>query len=124
MLGIDLIKTSRMEHALERFGEKFLFKFLTPEELPLIKSDRTAAGFWAIKEATSKALGTGIGAECSFKDIKIYKTAKGAPQLSLSKKIIESFQIEEASVSLTHDGEYAVAVVALTSSTTNKVKQF
>ncbi len=124
MLGIDLIKTSRMECLLERFGEKFLLKFLSPDELLLIKSYKTAAGFWAIKEATSKALGTGIGSECAFKDIKIYKTAKGAPKLSLSKRVVRKFQIEEASVSLTHDGEYAVAVVSLQSTTTNKIKQF
>ncbi len=124
MLGIDLIKTSRMERSLQRFGEKFLLKFLSPKELLLIKSYKTAAGFWAIKEATSKALGTGIGAECNFKDIEIYKTAKGAPKLSLSKRVVSKFQIEEASISLTHDGEYAVAVVALQSTTSNKIKQF
>ena len=124
MLGIDLIKTSRMKRLLERFGEKFLLKFLSQNELLLVKSYKTAAGFWAIKEATSKALGTGIGSECAFKDIEIYKTTKGAPKLSLSKKVVTNFQIEEASVSLTHDGEYAVAVVALQSTTTNKIKQF
>lgn len=113
-----------MERLLERHGEKFLLKFLSTTEIILIKSHKTAAGFWAIKEATSKALGTGIGSECAFKDIEIYKTAKGAPKIALSKKVILKFQIEEASVSLTHDGEYAVAVVALKSATTDKVKQF
>ena len=37
----------------------------------------TIAGFWASKEAISKALGVGIGKKLSFKDIKIYKTKKG-----------------------------------------------
>jgi len=125
MIGIDLIKTSRMEHLIERFGEKGLLKFLSTDELLLIKSYKTAAGFWAIKEACSKALGTGIGKDCSFHDMRIYKKDKGAPKLSLSKKIINEFKIVDVSVSITHDGEYAVGVVAievLTSS--NKVKQF
>lgn len=127
MIGIDIIKTSRMERLLKRFGEKGLRRFLSDEEILLSKSYKTAAGFWAVKEAFSKALGTGIGAECSFFDIKIYKSEKGAPQLALSKKIVEKFDILESCVSITHDGEYAVSVVSLTchnSTTTNKIKQF
>ncbi|MDQ7067643.1 MAG: holo-ACP synthase [Sulfurimonas sp.] len=86
MIGIDLIKTSRMERLMERFGEKGLLKFLSPDELHLIKSHKTAAGFWAIKEAFSKALGTGIGSTCSFHDMRIYKTDKGASKPSLSRE--------------------------------------
>jgi len=113
MIGIDLIKTSRMNRLMERFGEKALQKFLTSEEIILVKSYKTAAGFWAVKEACSKALGVGIGSECSFYDIVIYKTSKGAPKIKLSTKIIENFKIKHSSVSITHDGEYAIAVVAL-----------
>ena len=125
MIGIDLIKTSRMERLIERFGEKGLLKFLFPQEIQLIKNHKTAAGFWAIKEAFSKALGTGIGAKCSFHDIQIYKTTSGAPKLKLSKKIMESFNIINVSISITHDGEYAIGVVAIESlTTTNKIEQF
>jgi holo-[acyl-carrier protein] synthase len=113
MIGIDLIKTSRMEHLMERFGDKALQKFLCEDEITLVKNYKTAAGFWAVKEACSKALGTGIGAECSFFDIVVSKTQKGAPQLQLSEKIINNFKIKDTSVSITHDGEYAIAVVAL-----------
>jgi len=113
MIGIDLIKTSRMEKMLEKFGEKALKKFLSADEIALVKNYKTAAGFWAVKEATSKALGTGIGSECYFHDIVISKTSKGAPQIKLSEKIVSSFKIKDTSVSITHDGEYAIAVVAL-----------
>jgi holo-[acyl-carrier protein] synthase len=116
MIGVDLIKTSRMNRLIERFGDKALLKFLDNEEILLVKNYKTAAGFWAVKEACSKALGVGIGAECSFYDIKISKTLKGAPKIQLSSKVIESFSIKDASVSITHDGEYAIAVVALENS--------
>jgi len=125
MIGIDLIKTSRMERLIKRFGEKGLLKFLSADELLLIKSYKTAAGFWAIKEAFSKAIGTGIGSQCSFHDIKIYKTESGAPKISLSKKIVKVFNIVDISVSITHDGEYAVGVVSVEIlSSTNEIKQF
>lgn len=113
MIGIDLIKTSRMERLMERFDQKALERFLNPDEIKLVKNYKTAAGFWAAKEAASKALGTGIGSKCSFTDITISKTQKGAPKIELSKKITESFNIIDTSVSITHDGEYAIAVVAI-----------
>ena len=111
-----------MNRLVERFGEKALQKFLCKDEISLVKSYKTASGFWAVKEACSKALGVGIGSECSFHDIQISKTAKGAPKISLSKKLLNKYNIIDTSVSITHDGEYAIAVVAIESSTTNKIK--
>lgn len=102
-----------MERLIERFGEKALLRFLKPEEIALVKNHKTASGFWAAKEACSKALGVGIGAECSFYDITIEKSPKGAPLLYLSNTLMQKFRIKNTSVSITHDGEYAIAVVAL-----------
>ena len=113
MIGIDLIKISRMNRLIERFGEKALQKFLSNDEIQLVKNSKTAAGFWAVKEACSKALGVGIGAECSFHDIIISKTTKGAPIITLSNKIIKNFKISDTSVSITHDGDYAIAVATI-----------
>ena len=127
MIGIDVIRTSRMNRLIERFGEKGLRRFLSDDEITLVKSYTTAAGFWAAKEAFSKALGVGIGTECSFYDIKIYKSEKGAPLFALSKNIIDKFNILNASLSITHDGEYAISVVCIEvsdSSAADKIKQF
>lgn len=120
MIGIDLIKIDRMKRLIERFGDRGLKKFLSEPEIALVKSPKTAAGFWAAKEACAKALGCGIGAECAFHDITLTKTSKGAPKLSLSVKVQEYFNISGSSVSITHDGEYAIAVVALESNTKGK----
>jgi holo-[acyl-carrier protein] synthase len=113
VIGIDLIRLERMAHLMERFGEKGLQRFLSEEELPLVKNHKTAAGFWAAKEACSKALGTGIGAECGFHDITISKTEKGAPRITLAPRLVAHFNITDTSLSITHDGDYAIAVVAL-----------
>ncbi len=125
MVGIDLIKTARMERLMERFGDKALEKFLSDDEIKLVKNHTTAAGFWAVKEAFSKALGTGIGVSCSFHEIKIYKSEKGAPKIALSRRLVKEFAIVNTALSITHDGEYAVAVVTIkTSSPADKVKEF
>ena len=115
MIGIDLIKTSRMNSLMERFGEKALKRFLSKDEILLVKNYKTASGFWATKEAFSKALGVGIGSECAFHDISITKNSRGAPKLIPSEKLIKNFDIKNTSVSITHDGEYAIAVVAIES---------
>lgn len=120
MIGIDLIKIDRMKRFIERFGDRGLQKFLSLSEIALIKNPRNAAGFWAAKEACAKALGCGIGHECGFHDIVIFKTPKGAPQISLSQKVSEYFNIENISISITHDGDYAIAVVALESNSKGK----
>lgn len=126
MIGIDLIKSSRMQGMIERFGEKGLGRFLNQSEILLAKNYKTAAGFWAVKEAFSKAIGTGIGAECAFHDMQIYKDEQGAPKLALAKHLVQKYQIIDVALSITHDGEYAIAVVNLKvkSSTANKIKQF
>ena len=113
MIGIDLIKIPRVERSLERFGDKFLERYLSSEEISLIKSPKTAAGFWAAKEACSKALGCGISKECGFHDIHITKTDKGAPLISLSPRVTQYYKVNDLSVSITHDGDYAMAVVAI-----------
>lgn len=113
MIGIDLIKTDRMKRFIERFGDRGFHKFLSDNEILLIKNYRNAAGFWAAKEACAKALGCGIGAECGFHDILLSKTPKGAPVIDLSSRVKERFNIKSLSLSITHDGDYAIAVVAL-----------
>ena len=104
-----------MKQMLERFGDKALSRFLSDEEALHVKNYKTAAGFWAAKEACSKALGTGIGSECGFHEIHISKTSKGAPVLNLSQRLIDNFNIKDTALSITHDGDYAIAVVAIQS---------
>lgn len=113
MIGIDLIAVSRMKRFMDRFGQKGLRRFLDENEITLVKNHRTAAGFWAAKEACSKALGCGIGGECGFHDMCIAKTPKGAPYITLSSTVQNAFSITEIAISITHDGEYAIAVVTL-----------
>lgn len=113
MIGIDVVGISRIEKMFEKFGIKAYEKFLCEDEIKLIKRSETAAGFWAAKEAASKALGTGIGAECSFHDIIISKSPKNAPLISFSKKVVENFFIKKASLSIAHDNGFAIAVVSI-----------
>lgn len=113
MIGIDVASIERIKNMYEKFGIKAYKRFLDDEEIELIKRPESAAGFWAAKEAASKAIGTGIGSICSFHDIKISKSKKGAPKLKYTKALRKKFKIKKSHVSITHDAGFAIAVVAL-----------
>ena len=111
MIGIDITVISRIEKMYEKFGNKALKRFLCEDEIKLTKNMSSYAGFWAAKEAASKAIGTGIGKDCSFHDITITKTKKGQPILEFSDNIKNKFNIKSTSLSITHDGGFAIAAV-------------
>lgn len=112
MVGIDITLISRIEKMYNKFGEKALLKFLSPKEIKIAKGKlNTYAGFWAAKEAAAKAIGTGIGKECSFADIKIKKLPSGQPLIKYKKEIRKKFHIKNSHLSITHDGDFAIAVV-------------
>lgn len=111
MIGIDITSIDRIKKMYEKFGLKAYEKFLNPKEIELIKRPETAAGFWAAKEAASKAIGTGIGVSCGFHDIKISKGKLGNPKIKYKKKVREKFNIKKSHLSITHDAGFAIAVV-------------
>jgi holo-[acyl-carrier protein] synthase len=113
MIGIDIVSIDRFEKFLEKEGA--LEKFLREDEMALAKNSQSSAALFASKEAISKALGVGIGKECSFKDIRIYKDKRGKPHFTLSKKLIDKFKIVDTSLSISHDKGFAVAVAAIES---------
>lgn len=114
MIGIDLVKIQRISAFRERFGDKALKRFLDDTEISLAKSTQSIAGFWAAKEAISKALGVGIGESCGFLDIKIHKDAQNAPYFTLTKHLVDMFGITDTALSITHEADFAIAVASIT----------
>ncbi|WP_353662359.1 holo-ACP synthase [Hydrogenimonas sp. SS33] len=116
MIGVDIVVIARIEASLKKHGERFLLRYLNEEEAVLAKKPETAAGFWAAKEAVAKALGTGIGSTVGFHDIRLYKNERGAPHFCLSDPLMKKFGITGTSLSIAHDGGFAIAVAAIEAS--------
>ncbi len=118
-LGTDIIEIERFEKTLERVGEVFLQHVFTVAEVngaPTGSKQRCAyfAARWAAKEALSKALGTGIGQKCYWRDIEIRNNADGKPDLFLSgvaAGTAAALGIERLHLSLSHEKYYACATV-------------
>ena len=113
MIGVDIVVVDRIARSLEKHGDKFLRRYLSEDEMAMVKKPETAAGFWAAKEAVAKALGTGIGEAVGFHDIVISKTPAGAPRFQLSEGVVERYGIVNTSLSIAHDGGFAIAVAAI-----------
>ena len=119
-IGIDIVKISRIEQDLARFGEKFAHRLLTDTEMALWHQHGNSAlflaGRFAAKEAASKALGTGFNRGVSLKTIAIINNPAGRPELTFLDTALEyaaQLGCKHYHVSLSHEREFAVAMVVL-----------
>ena len=116
-LGNDIADCRRIERMMRKYGDQFLDHFLTPAEKTESKGRSSyCAGRWAAKEAVSKALGCGIGANCAFTDIEIIDNEAGKPEVKLSgaaEITAKNQKADRIHLSISHERHYAVATVIL-----------
>lgn len=116
-IGTDIIKVERVKKAVER-TEGFLSKVFTTNEINYFKnknnSYETLSGFFAAKEALSKALGTGIRG-FRLTDIEVCHDKLDKPEIVLSEKIKDKFKLDNCNIYLTisHTSEDAIAFVII-----------
>ncbi|HEY0254625.1 MAG TPA: holo-ACP synthase [Kofleriaceae bacterium] len=114
-IGIDLVQVSRIESSITEFGERFLDRVFTAGELAYArhKPESLAARF-AAKEAAKKALSLdGIG----WRDVEVIRTTTGACTLALHGEAARLAGSAELAVSLSHEADFATAVVVAQVST-------
>ncbi|MFJ7827178.1 holo-ACP synthase [Psychrobacillus sp. NPDC096623] len=113
-IGLDITEIERIKSISFRTS-KFKERILTEKErfqlneLSESRQIEYLAGRFAAKEAFSKALGTGIGKDCSFQDIEILKESSGKPTIYFKGIKLNGL------VSITHTKVYAAAQVILQS---------
>ena len=125
-LGNDLANIDRIAASIDRFGDRFIRRVFTATEIA--KAERrpmtraaTFAKRWAAKEATAKALGTGIRRGVFFADMGVVNLPSGAPTMVLTGGALERLaQITpsgyraEIHLTITDDHPWAQAVVLIT----------
>jgi holo-[acyl-carrier protein] synthase len=121
-IGVDLVECDRIQHSLDRFGEKFLRRVFTDGEIEYSTSmkfpARHLAARFAGKEAVAKAFGTGIGKAMGWRNIDIRKKKSGEPYLVFSgpaQELAEKRGITSALITLSHTDHHAMACVVLES---------
>jgi len=121
-IGIDTIEVPRIERTIAEYGDQFLNRIYTDDEVAYCNfrkfhSEHFAARF-AAKEAFAKAIGTGIRRGFIWKEVEVGKEYSGKPIITLhgsmigkAQKIIGgNYQIQ---VSLTHTKFVAEAMVVI-----------
>lgn len=118
--GVDLCEVARIRQAMERHGARFTGRIFTDGEARYAESkanryERYAARF-AAKEAGMKALGTGWRGGIAWRDFEVSNLASGRPTLlfhGVAAEIAKKRGVRQASLSLTHTAEQAMAMVIL-----------
>jgi holo-[acyl-carrier protein] synthase len=109
--GVDIIEIERVEHSINRFGDKMRNRIFTPQEQAYCAGRLPSlAGRYAVKEAVSKALGTGIG-DFNWTDIEVLNDKRGKPELILhnnAKALADELGLSEWSISISHTNSHAI----------------
>ena len=119
-IGIDIVEVTRIRSACTRWGERFEKRVYTVEEIKYCgltdtRYQRFAARF-AAKEATFKALGTGLVRGMWWHDVEVTTDTNGKPELVLkggARQRAGALGVSKALVTLAHTDNYAVANVIL-----------
>ena len=123
-LGCDILEVGRIENLLRKGRESFIKRVLTPEEIAEYerRSDKSAprgtlyvATRYCAKEAFSKAMGTGVGAQFSFQDLSVLNSDSGAPVLVYSERLENWLQSRraQAKISISDEQNYVMSTVIL-----------
>ena len=119
-IGTDVCSIERIQKSLDRFGDRLVNRILTPAERSRYARTRDKAGHlakrFAAKEAFSKAIGTGIHAPFTWHSITVTRNTKGKPGIEPNPamaKHLAKLGVAHAHISLTDDGDVAMAFVVL-----------
>ena len=121
-IGNDITEVARIQRLYEKNGITFLFTILSQDEIAMVEKRNGRgraefiAGRWAAKEALVKALGTGLGGNCSPSEITIRNNDSGAPEVYPSGRtaaFLAEKGVGKIWITISHEKEYAVATVLL-----------
>lgn len=110
--GVDITEVRRLQKAVEKWGDAFLERVFTQDELDNAKTRGSLyqhlAGRFAAKEAIFKALGD---SQLSWKDVQIINDKEGKP---LCKILNSRGKGIEVYISISHVKTYATAFAIIT----------
>jgi len=118
--GVDIVAISRFERFVREGNDALFRRLFTQTEIAYCAGKRRSAQHYALrfaaKEAFLKACGMGLREGLSWQDIEVVNDSLGKPELHLSgaaQKLFCEMELAKSFVSLSHDGDYAVALVVL-----------
>jgi holo-[acyl-carrier protein] synthase len=118
--GVDLTEVHRIAETIQRYGDRFLNRVFTPEEIRYCQSKRNFAerfaGRFAAKEAAMKAIGTGVSRGVTWTSVEVARQPQGRPTIvfsGMAQEIANQLGVRRVSLSLSHTADLAIAHVIL-----------
>lgn len=119
-IGIDVIQPHRVARLLEKYGERFVQRVLTPLERPRYERTKQHVLFlanrFAAKEAFSKAMGTGFRYPVTLQCISVVQNSAGKPSLEFNEPLtalVKSRGINGHHLTISDESNLACACVVL-----------
>ncbi len=114
-IGIDIIEIDRIKKSIDDYGDQFLQKIYTENEIKycLSKQDKYQhlAARFAAKEAIYKAISSNWNSELSWQDMDIVNAPNGMPEVKF-RGHLEKFlsKDKELKISMSHSRDYVTCV--------------
>ena len=116
--GTDIVEIDRIKDSIEKLGDKFLNKVYTEQEIKYCESKgkqkyQHYAARFAVKEAAFKAVSESLDDKYSvcWKDFETINDKNGRPSINILN--INTKQIENIDISISHCKQYATANVVI-----------
>lgn len=116
--GTDIIEIDRIKKDISKFGDKFLNRIYTENEIKYCENKgmekyQSYAARFAAKEAIFKAISEKLESNYSieWKNMEILNCKNGRPQVIIHNQ--EQLKIKSLDISLSHCRDYAISTVVV-----------
>ncbi|MFZ6656349.1 holo-ACP synthase [Undibacterium sp. TJN19] len=121
-VGTDLVWIPDIQASIANFGDRYLQQLFCPEELYDCRGEEASrnaslAARFAAKEALMKVLRPSRDTVLNWQNIQVLKRRDGSPELVLlaeAYNLARKAGVQQLTVSLSHEHEYASATVLAT----------
>lgn len=117
-IGTDIVEISRIESMVFRSGDRLARRILSSTEWQQYQKNNQPVRFlakrFAVKEAVSKAFGTGIRSGLAFSQFEVFNDKFGKPALRLFAQAVAvaaQLEIARMHITLADERHYACAIV-------------
>lgn len=117
-IGTDIVETSRIQSAIEKYGKRFLDRIYTKLEQEYCDSFNDTkfvhyAARFAAKESFSKAIGTGITNGFKLNEVSVINESNGKPIIVLEGELLKKYGHLKSHISLSHTDNNSLAYILL-----------
>ena len=115
-VGVDLVEVERIRGLAEKWGDRFLQRVFSEEEIRYCFRNRDPWPHLAVRFAAKEALVKSLGTAFTFREISVEHDNAGRPVFRFhggSEQMVKNLGLKSLDVSLTHTKLLAIAMVAV-----------